>query len=128
VSVENVRLDKWLWAARFYKTRALAKAAVNGGKVHARGQTVKPSRAVKIDDCLEVCRGYEIFEIVVTTICERRGAASAAQLMYRETESSVLRRQAEAQKRKLAMMQRPQTTGRPDKKQRRQIRRFIEKP
>jgi len=128
VSVENVRLDKWLWAARFFKTRALATAAVNGGKVHARGQGVKPSRAVRIDDCFEVRRGYEIFEIVVTAISERRGSASAAQLMYCETESSVVRRQAEAEKRKLAMMQRPQTSGRPDKKQRRQIRQFIEKP
>ena len=128
MSVENTRLDKWLWAARFFKTRALATAAVNGGKVHARGQSLKPSRAVRIDDCFEVRRGYEIFEIVVTGINERRGSASAAQLMYRETESSVVRRQAEAEKRKLAMMQRPQTAGRPDKKQRRQIRQFIEKP
>ena len=128
MSVENTRLDKWLWAARFFKTRALATAAVNGGKVHARGQSLKPSRAVRIDDCFEVRRRYEIFEIVVTGINERRGSASAAQLMYRETESSVVRRQAEAEKRKLAMMQRPQTAGRPDKKQRRQIRQFIEKP
>lgn len=128
MSVENVRLDKWLWAARFFKTRALATAAVKGGKVHARGQAVKASRAVKIDDCFEVRRGYEIFEIVVTGISERRGSASAAQSMYCETAGSVLRRQAEAEKRKLAMMQRPQTAGRPDKKQRRQIRQFIEKP
>jgi len=127
VSVENVRIDKWLWAARFFKTRALATAAINGGKVHARGQPVKPSRPVRIDDCFEVRRGYEIFEIVVTAISERRGSASAAQLLYRETADSVVRRQAEAEKRKLAMMQRPQTDGRPDKKQRRQIRQFIEK-
>ena len=128
MSVENVRLDKWLWAARFFKTRALATAAVNGGKVRARGQAVKPSRAVRIDDCFEVRRGYESFEIVVTGINQRRGSASAAQLMYRETASSVLRRQCEAEKRKLAMLQGPQTAGRPDKKQRRQIRQFIEKP
>ena len=88
---------------------------------------MKPSRTVRIDDCFEVRRGYEIFEIVVTAISERRGSASAAQLLYRETAGSVLRRQAEAEKRKLAMMQRPQTEGRPDKKQRRQIRQFIEK-
>ena len=128
MSLESTRLDKWLWAARFFKTRALATAAVNGGKVHARGQALKPSRAVKIDDCFEVRRGYEIFEIVVTGINDRRGSASAAQLMYRETASSVVRRQAEAEKRKLAAMQRPQTEGRPNKKQRRQIRQFIEKP
>ena len=128
MSEGNVRLDKWLWAARFFKTRALAAGAVNAGKVHSGGQSVKPSRGVKIDDCFEVRRGYECFEIVVTELSERRGSATTAQLLYRETTSSIDKRKGEAEKRKLAMMARPQSERRPDKKQRRQIRRFIEKP
>ena len=128
MSEGNVRLDKWLWAARFFKTRALAAGAVNAGKVHSGGQSVKPSRGVKIDDCFAVRRGYECFEIVVTELSERRGSATTAQLLYRETASSIDKRKGEAEKRKLAMMACPQSEGRPDKKQRRQIRRFIEKP
>jgi ribosome-associated heat shock protein Hsp15 len=128
VSEGNFRLDKWLWAARFFKTRALAAGAVNAGKVNSGGQSVKPSRGVKIDVCFEVRRGYECFEIVVTELSERRGSATTAQLLYRETTSSIDKRKGEAEKRKLAMMARPQSERRPDKKQRRQIRRFIEKP
>lgn len=124
----GTRLDKWLWAARFFKTRALAGAAVTGGKVHLQGQRVKPARNVRIGDCYEIRRGYELFEVVVTALGDRRGSASDALLMYRETEASVERRNAEAEKRKLALLQRPRTQGRPDKKQRRKIRRFIEKP
>lgn len=125
---EGVRLDKWLWAARFFKTRALASTAVSGGKVHLAGGRVKPSRAVKIGDVFEVRRGYERFEIIVTGLSERRGSANDAQSLYRETEASVIRRSEEAEKRKLAEMQRPRSEKRPDKRQRRQIRQFIEKP
>jgi ribosome-associated heat shock protein Hsp15 len=124
---KNVRLDKWLWAARFFKTRVLAAEAVAGGKVHLGGQRVKPARTVKVGDCFEIRRGYELFEVVVTALGERRGPAASAQLLYRETESSEQRRCAEAEKRQLAMLQRPRSEGRPDKKQRRKIRQFIEK-
>jgi ribosome-associated heat shock protein Hsp15 len=124
----RVRLDKWLWAARFFKTRALATTAVNGGKVHMSGQRVKPSRPVGIDDCYEIRRAYERYEIVVTGLAARRGSAADAALLYRETEASIARRAEEAEKRRLAQMQRPRTDARPDKKQRRQIRRFIQKP
>jgi len=123
----EIRLDKWLWAARLFKTRALARAAIGSGKLHCNGQSVKPSRAVKLGDCYELRRGYDRYEIVVTGLSERRGPAPAAQLLYRETEASVAKREAEAEKRKLAMLSRPQSAGRPDKKQRRQIRRFIER-
>jgi ribosome-associated heat shock protein Hsp15 len=123
----GIRLDKWLWAARFFKTRALASAAVSGGKVHCAGSSLKPSRAVKLGDCLEIRRGFERHEIIVTGLSEQRGPATSAQLLYRETEASVVRRAAEAEKRKLAMMAHPHSAGRPDKKQRRQIRRFIDK-
>ena len=89
---------------------------------------MKPSRGVKIDDVFEIRRGYERFEVVVTGLGARRGSASEAQLLYRETEASVARRGAEAEQRKLAQMQRPHSEKRPDKKQRRQIRQFNEKP
>ena len=127
-NIEGVRLDKWLWAARFFKTRALASAAVSGGKVHLGGGRVKPARAVKIDDMFEIRRGYERFEIVVTGLSARRGSANDAQSLYRETPASVIRRRKEAEQRKLAQMQRPRSESRPDKKQRRQIRQFIGKP
>jgi ribosome-associated heat shock protein Hsp15 len=120
----KVRLDKWLWAARFFKTRALASEAVTGGKVHLAGQRIKPSRRVKIDDCYEIRRGYERYEVIVTDLSERRGSASCAQTLYRETETSIEQRGSEAGKRRLAMMQRPHSTSRPDKKQRRKIRQF----
>ena len=122
---KKVRLDKWLWAARFFKTRALAGAAVTGGKVHLAGQRIKPSRSVKIDDCYEIHRGYERYQIIVTDLSERRGSAACAQKLYRETESSIEQRDREAEKRRLAMMQRPHSSSRPDKKQRRKIRQFI---
>lgn len=123
----KVRLDKWLWAARFFKTRALASAAVNGGKVHLGGHRIKPSRNVKIDDCFEIQRGYERFEVVVTDLSERRGSASSAQSLYRETEASIEKRASETEKRKLALLQRPRSETRPDKKQRRKIRQFTGK-
>lgn len=124
IAENKVRLDKWLWAARFYKTRTLAGEAVNGGKVHLSGQRIKPSRSVKIDDCYEILRGYERYEVIVTDLSERRSSASCAQTLYRETESSIEKRAIESKNRKLAMMQRPRSESRPDKKQRRQIRQF----
>lgn len=128
MSESRVRLDKWLWAARFFKTRALASAAVAGGKVHANGERTKSARAVNVGDCYSIRRGYEIFEVIVVDLSERRGSASVAKLLYRETEASVAKRAAEAQKLELARLQRPVSSGRPDKKQRRKIRQFIEKP
>jgi ribosome-associated heat shock protein Hsp15 len=123
----KVRLDKWLWAARFFKTRALAGEAVTGGKVHLSGHRIKPSRTVKIDDCFEIRRGYERYEVIVTAVSDRRGSATLAQTLYRETEASVEKRGHEAEKRQLALMQRPRSESRPDKKQRRKIRQFTGK-
>ena len=126
VDEDKIRLDKWLWAARFFKTRALAAAAVNGGKVKLSGERIKSSRAVKPGDCYLVHRGFEHFEIVVLELSAQRLSASLAQQLYRETERSVEQRAVEAEKRKLAAMQRPQSSARPDKKQRRKIRQFRE--
>ncbi len=123
-----VRLDKWLWAARFFKTRALAAAAVKGGKVHLAGQRIKPSRTVRIGDIYQVQRGFERWEIRVTEIAARRGSAVEAGRLYRETEGSAERRAGEAEQRRLASLQRPRPTTKPNKQQRRKIRRFIQKP
>ncbi len=123
----KARLDKWLWAARFFKTRALATTAVNGGKVHLNGQRVKPSRPVKLQDCYQIHRGNERFEIIVTGLSSRRGAASVAQTLYEETETSQLQRESETEKRKLAALQRPRSDYKPNKQERRKIRQFTGK-
>ena len=86
--LHTVRLDLWLWAARFFKTRALAKQAIDTGKVEVGGQRAKPARAIRIGDALRVARGEERFEIAVTGLSETRGPASVAQTLYSETEAS----------------------------------------
>jgi ribosome-associated heat shock protein Hsp15 len=126
-SDHKARLDKWLWAARFFKTRALATTAVNGGKVHLNGQRVKPSRPVKLQDRYQIQRGNERFEIIVTGLSSRRGSASIAQMLYEETEASQLQRQSDAARRKLAALQRPQSDYKPNKQERRKIRQFTGK-
>ena len=120
----RTRLDTWLWAARFFKTRAVAAQAVSSGKVHLMGQKIKPARRVKIDECYEVRRGQERMEIIVKGLSERRGPALQAQSLYKETEVSIDRRAHESEQRKLAAMQRPTSEGRPNKKERRKIRQF----
>jgi len=124
---EKIRLDKWLWAARFYKTRAIASQAVTGGKVHLQGQRIKPSRPVKINDCYQISRGQERFEVIVSAISGKRGPAKIAQTLYVETEESKKQRESEAEKRKLAAMQRPSSDYRPNKQERRKIRQFTGK-
>ena len=124
--VDEVRLDKWLWAARFYKTRALAGAAVGGGKVQLQGQRGKPSHRVAPGERYELRRGQDLVEVVVTGLSARRGSASDAAELYAETDASVARRARESEQRRLAAMSRPRPAARPDKKQRRQIRRFNE--
>jgi len=126
-SETRIRLDKWLWAARFYKTRAIASNAVSGGKVHLDGQRVKPSRSVKIDDCYQISRGQDRLEIIVLKLAERRGSATIAQTLYSETEVSIRRREHETEQRKLAAMQRPVSDHRPNRQERRKIRQFIQK-
>lgn len=84
----TVRLDLWLWAARFFKTRALAKQAIETGKVDIGGQRAKPARAVRLGDALRVTRGEEVFEITVAGLSDTRGPASVAQTLYAETDAS----------------------------------------
>lgn len=121
---KQVRLDKWLWCARFFKTRSLATAAVNGGKVHLNGARARPAHDVRIGDRLQITRGSDRYEIVVQALTGTRGPASAAQLLYEETEVSRENRTREAALRKAAAMVMPVTRGRPDKKTRRLIHRF----
>ncbi len=124
----KLRLDKWLWAARFFKTRSLAKAAIEGGKVHLGGQRVKVSREISVGDELQIRQGWDEKVVIVQALSDQRRGAPEAQLLYRETEASRERREAEAAARKAAggMVDRP--ARRPTKKQRRQIHRFKETP
>ena len=124
---EKVRIDKWLWAARFYKTRALASTAVNGGKVHLDGQRIKASRTVKLHDTYEIHRGYERLQVVVDELASRRGPASIAQTLYTETEKSITLREKEAEQRKLSRLQHPVMDHRPTKKERRKMLNFTGK-
>ncbi|NQD35659.1 hypothetical protein HPT27_01405 [Permianibacter sp. IMCC34836] len=119
-----MRLDKWLWAARLFKTRALAQAAVEGGKVHCDGQRVKPGHAVRLGIRLSVRQGVDDRELIVCGLSEQRGPAAVAQQLYEETPASLSARLAAAELRKAAALSQPITDGRPDKRQRRQLHRF----
>ena len=126
--MQKLRLDKWLWAARFFKTRSLAKAAVEGGKVHLAGQRVKVSREIAVGDTLQIRQGWDERVVVVKALSDqRRGAPEAGQL-YEETAESLARREAQAEARRAAggMIDRP--AQRPTKKERRQIHRFKDFP
>lgn len=115
----GLRIDKWLWCARFFKSRALATQAVAGGHVHVNGERVKPSRIVNVNDRLEITRDEVRCEVIVHGIPARRGPASEAQTHYSETPQSVAARAARREQTRLAA---PAPTGRPDKHARRVLR------
>lgn len=121
---EKCRIDKWLWAARFYKTRALAREAVKGGKVHANNERVKPSRNINIGDTLSITRNELTYIIVVEGINHQRRPAKEAQLLYRETPESIEQREKMREVMKLASAATHYGDKRPSKKQRRSIVRF----
>ena len=120
----KVRLDKWLWAARFFKTRKDSVEAVNGGKVHLNGTRVKPSRNVQINDCLEITRNNEKYVITVMGLNDKRRPAKEAQLLYNEDDKSIEARETEREIRKINNASVAMPTTKPNKKQRRQIDRF----
>lgn len=117
----DVRLDKWLWAARFYKTRAKAREMILGGKVFYNGQRSKPSKHVEIGAMLTVRQGSDDREVEIRQLSDQRRGAEIAQALYRETDQSIEQRYKNAAARKLNLLDNPRPERRPDKKQRRQI-------
>jgi ribosome-associated heat shock protein Hsp15 len=124
----EVRADVWLWAARMYKTRSLAKQAIEGGKVDVNSVGCKPSKALHVGDRVRLTRGEERLELEILALAEQRGPASMAQTLYRETEASRLAREQAREQRRLsgAGLNRPPT--RPNKQQRRELRRLKDFP
>jgi ribosome-associated heat shock protein Hsp15 len=119
--MDNVRIDKWLWAARFFKTRSLATDAVDNGKVRLGGERIKPARAVKVDDLLTIDNGADTWEVTVLGISDKRGAAPVARLLYQETAASVARRENNTEARKLYREPGSTIKGRPTKRDRRAL-------
>lgn len=119
---QQVRLDKWLWAARFYKTRTLAKEMIDGGKVHYNGQRTKPNKNVEIGDKIKLRQGNEEKEVEVLALSSQRRGAPQAQLLYQETEQSIIQREKMALARKMNVM--PNPDRRPNKKERRELINF----
>ncbi len=124
--LSKVRIDKWLWSARFFRTRNLAKKAIEGGKVHIDGQRVKTSKEVSVGDVITIRQGSVTSmsekTVTVQALSEQRGNATIAQALYQETEESIARREYYHQQRKLANLARPDT--KPNKKQRRELQKL----
>jgi len=117
----TVRLDKWLWAARFYKTRSLARDMVQGGKVHYNGQRCKASKTVEVGALLSIRQGEQLFEVVVEVLSEQRRGAPIAQTLYKETDKSVAKREQHQMLRKLSLQNAPHPDRKPNKKERREL-------
>jgi len=125
---DKVRIDKWLWAARFFKTRSMAAQAVTGGKVHINGARIKPARIVQAGDELRIRRGEVEFVVIVQGISAKRRPAREAQLLYEETEESIELREKTSEQRRIEAADRMYgPVKRPDKRARRKIRSFTRK-
>ncbi len=125
--MEKIRIDKWLWAARFFKTRSLSSKAVSGGHVHLGGQRVKPSRNVQVGERVRVKRGVEEFTVDILELSGRRGPAKVARTLYAETEESMADREMAREQRRLIKAPAARPQGRPGKRDRRKIREFLRK-
>lgn len=126
--MDKVRIDKWLWAARFFKTRTMAAQAVAGGKVHLNSARIKPARLVQPGDELRIRRGELEFRVTVLALLDKRRPAKEAQLLYEESEESILQREQHRKKKRLEAADRMHgPVKRPDKRSRRQIRSFTRK-
>ena len=125
---ERIRFDKWLWAARFYKTRSLAADAVESGQARLNESRVKPAHAVRIGDAVLVRKGGTAWDVRVTGLSDRRGSAADAALLYAETAASRAQREEEALRRKAAAAGDERFPGRPTKRHRRKLEDFLNEP
>lgn len=123
-SQRGIRIDRWLWAARFFKTRSLAKHAVEGGKVHLEGQRAKPAKEVRVGQQLTIRRGDTEMTVVVAELSEQRGPAKVAQLLYNETAESIELREAASARRRMERAGLQVPSSKPSKKDRRDLRRL----
>lgn len=123
-TAEGVRLDKWLWAARFYKTRSLAREMIEGGKVHYNGQRSKPGKLVEVNAELTLRQGNDERTVVVLAVTDQRRPATEAQQLYAETAQSIEKREKVALARKMNALTMPHPDRRPDKKERRDLMKF----
>ena len=121
---EKLRLDKWLWAARFFKTRSLAAQAIEGGKVKLNGQRIKPAKELHVSDVVDIQIGDDTWQVTVRELSARRGPAEVARKLYEESEESLARRQAQAAMRRVESEPAAQIHGRPTKRNRRMIKQF----
>jgi len=128
VEASRVRFDKWLWAARFYKTRTLAAEAIENGQARINSQHVRPAHAVRCGDLITVRKHGLVWEIEVSGVTDRRGPASEAIKLYRETVESAAARERELQMRHAAAQADPKFPGRPTKRQRRKLEDFLSEP
>lgn len=123
----SIRLDKWLWAARFYRTRAIAKQMIDGGKVFYNGQRTKSGKAVSIGDIIKIRQGFEEKEVTVIVLADKRSDATFAQTLYQESKESIETREKNSLARKQGILLSPASDTKPDKKQRRKLREFKER-
>lgn len=123
----STRLDKWLWAARFYRTRAIAKQMIDGGKVFYNGQRAKSGKAVAVGDSIKIRQGFDEKEVIVIELADTRRDATFAQSLYQETTKSIETREKNALARKQGILLSPASDTKPDKKQRRKLREFKER-
>jgi ribosome-associated heat shock protein Hsp15 len=128
IAPTRLRIDKWLWAARFYKTRSLAAQAVEAGQVRAEGTRVKPAHDLRVGARVSVRKGGLTWEVEVTALSDRRGGAAQAALLYRETAESVDARTQALRERQAALAAQPRFAGRPTKRERRKLEDFLNEP
>ena len=124
----RIRFDKWLWAARFYKTRSLCVQAIDAGQARVNGDRAKPARAMRVGESVSIRKSGIVCEVVITALSDRRGNATAAALLYRETEASAAAREAAQLERRAAELAQPRFPGRPTKRERRKLEDFLNEP